>query len=63
MQETLNNGFNPQIGLRSLPTPGVVTSTLHCNRFNPQIGLRSLPTQLFRNGNSGNALFQSPNRA
>ena len=39
--------FNPQIGLRSLPTQAELSCVLvliYC--FNPQIGLRSLPTRL-----------------
>ena len=36
--------FNPQIGLRSLPTSSPGWEMRTNGRFNPQIGLRSLPT-------------------
>ena len=38
------NGFNPSIGLTSVPTVSVGSGTASFNSFNPSIGLTSVPT-------------------
>ncbi len=64
MTGTIDFGFNPSIGLTSVPTTSPYRNTSRSISFNPSIGLTSVPTEIRDEVDElHDEVFQSLNRA